>query len=360
MENNYLSYSVDIAGNCNLRCPSCPVGNIDLKHTRPRGFIKKELFYEIADKISFESADKNTWVSLYDWGEPTLHKELPLLVEYLNKKKLRSRISSNLNYDADFKSIVKSNPTEFKISISGFNEGSYSITHRRGKIDKVLNNIVKLKKYRDQFNSNTKFIMNYHVYKHNLGEDYVKLEKLCHEIGFEFRPYAAMFMPIEKVLSLIDSKKKKISDDINFKLPQITEDDLNLISLLLTDPVKEYERWEKEGQGKIKENQICTRKENKIAIRMDGSVPICCGVYGGEYKVIDNFLDKTHDEIQTLRGNYSLCKTCIENGAHLNWKSDQKSFFNKYVTGKSKFSKILRFYASKKYKNILKNHNIVT
>ena len=56
---NYLSYSVDIVGNCNLRCPSCPVGNIDLKHTRPKGFILKELFYEIADKIARESGDLN-------------------------------------------------------------------------------------------------------------------------------------------------------------------------------------------------------------------------------------------------------------------------------------------------------------
>jgi hypothetical protein len=65
---NYLSYSIDIVGNCNLRCPSCPVGNIDLKDTRPKGFILKELFYEIADKISRENRDLNPWVSLYDWG----------------------------------------------------------------------------------------------------------------------------------------------------------------------------------------------------------------------------------------------------------------------------------------------------
>tara|TARA_A100001011_G_scaffold385455_1_gene459484 strand:- start:971 stop:2050 length:1080 start_codon:yes stop_codon:yes gene_type:complete len=357
MEKNYLSYSVDIVGNCNLRCPSCPVGNIDLKHTRPKGFILKELFYEIADKIARESGDLNTWVSLYDWGEPTLHQDLPLFIEYLNKKKLRSRVSSNLNFDADFRSIVKSNPTEFKISISGYYEETYSTTHKRGKIEKVLSNIYKLKKFRDEFNTDTKFIMNFHVYKHNVGRDYSKMENLCKEIGFEFRPYAAMFMPIEKVLSLIDLKKKKISDDISFKLPKITDEDLNLISLLLTDPVKEYEKWDNSDQNKIKENQVCTRKENKIAIRKDGSVPICCGVYGGEFKVIDNFLDKSHEEIQSLRGNYSLCKVCMENGAHLNWKSDQKSIFNKSISGKSMLSKILRFYVSNKYKNILENYH---
>ena len=357
MERNYLSYSVDIVGNCNLRCPSCPVGNIDLKNTRPKGFILKELFYEIADKIVKETGDMNTWVSLYDWGEPTLHQDLPLFIEYLNKKKLRSRVSSNLNFDADFRSIVKSNPTEFKISISGYNEDVYSTTHKRGKIEKVLSNIYKLKKFRDEFNTSTKFIMNFHVYKHNVGKDFSMMEKLCKEIGFEFRPYPAMLMPIEKILSLINLKKKKISDQVSFKLPQITDNDLNLISLLLTDPVREYDNWDKNNQSEIKENQICTRKENKIAIRKDGSVPICCGVYGGEFKVINNFLDNSHEEIQTLRGNYSLCKVCMENGAHVNWKSDQKGIINKAVTGKGLLSKILRYYTSSKYKNILKDYH---
>ena len=35
-------------------------------------------------KIVKETGDLNTWVSLYDWGEPTLHQDLPLLIEYLN------------------------------------------------------------------------------------------------------------------------------------------------------------------------------------------------------------------------------------------------------------------------------------
>lgn len=356
MNKNYLSYSIDIVGNCNLRCPSCPVGNIDLKDTRPKGFILKELFYEIADKISRENRDLNPWVSLYDWGEPTLHQDLPLLIEYLNKKNLRSRISSNLNFNADFRSIIKSNPTEFKISISGFYEETYSTTHKRGKIEKVLSNIYKIKKFRDEFNTTTKFIMNFHVYKHNVGKDYSKLENLCKEMNIEFRPIAAMFMPIEKILSLIDLKKKNISNEISFKLPEITDADLNLISLLLTDPVREYEKWYKNDLNNIKENQICTRKENKIAIRKDGSVPICCGVYGGEFKVVNNFLDKSHKEIQSLRGNYSLCKVCMENGAHVNWKSDQKSIFNKSIAGNSIMSKILRLYVSSMNKNILGNY----
>ena len=54
-------------------------------------------------------------------------------------------------------------------------------------------------------------------------------------------------------------------------------------------------------------------------------------VYGGEFKVINNFLDNSHEEIQTLRGNYSLCKVCMENGAHVNWKSDQKGIMNKAI-----------------------------
>ena len=47
----------------------------------------------------------------------------------------------------------------------------------------------------------------------------------------------------------------------------------------------------------------------------------------------------------------------MENGAHVNWKSDQKGIINKAVTGKGLLSKILRYYTSSKYKNILKDYH---
>ena len=46
-------YAIDVVGTCNLRCPTCPVGNFTAAD-RPKGFMEPELFERILDKIVAE------------------------------------------------------------------------------------------------------------------------------------------------------------------------------------------------------------------------------------------------------------------------------------------------------------------
>ena len=67
MQKDKYQYSVEIAGSCNLRCPSCPVGNMrDKKEERPTQLIESTLFYKIIDKISNEAVNKNCFVSVFE------------------------------------------------------------------------------------------------------------------------------------------------------------------------------------------------------------------------------------------------------------------------------------------------------
>jgi len=47
-------YTIDIVGTCNLRCPTCPVGNSPAAE-RPKGFMPVDVFERILGKISRES-----------------------------------------------------------------------------------------------------------------------------------------------------------------------------------------------------------------------------------------------------------------------------------------------------------------
>ena len=47
-------YVIDVVGTCNLRCPSCPVGNMQ-EANRATGFMDAELYEAILDKIAHES-----------------------------------------------------------------------------------------------------------------------------------------------------------------------------------------------------------------------------------------------------------------------------------------------------------------
>lgn len=340
-----FQYSVEIAGSCNLRCPSCPVGNID-ERLIAKKLIDKNLFYKILDKIDAERAVPNPLISLFDWGEPTLHPNLPDFIKYINKKNMISRISSNLNVDADFDKIISANPHEFKISLSGYYQKTYSRTHSRGNIYKVMQNLYKLKHLKDKYKSSTKIFIGFHVYKHNAKKDFQKYLDLCKELSFIFEPIVAQLMPIEKNLSLIENKYGNIKDKISFKLPSITEQDKNLIDLLIFDPLKEHENWKKSKNNQ--KDFACKKKDKKLAIRTDGSVPICCGVYGDEFVVVKDFLSTSFDEIQKIRNSYDLCNTCINNGLHNGWQKLKNSFFSRYLTSNTVTGKFLRHFISYK------------
>ena len=243
MQKDKYQYSLEIAGSCNLRCPSCPVGNMrDKKEERPTQLIENELFYKIIDKISREAIDKNCFVSVFDWGEPTLHPELPKFVSYINQKGLKSRISSNLNHEADFRSIIRSNPTEFQISISGFSSDIYSTTHARGNIYKVKSHMYKLRQYANQFKVSTEFHVCYHVYKHNFSEDFEDMKKLCKELNFKFIPILAKLLPIEKNIAYIKSKNGE-GNEYNNKKNEIIDKDKKIIDLLFVNPYEVYKEW---------------------------------------------------------------------------------------------------------------------
>ena len=343
MQKDKYQYSVEIAGSCNLRCPSCPVGNMrDKKENRPTQLIENDLFYKIIDKIVEESTNKNCFVSVFDWGEPTLHPELPKFISYINQKGLKSRVSSNLNHEADFRSIIKSNPTEFQISISGFSSDIYSTTHARGNIFKVKSHMYKLRQYANQFKSNTEFHVCYHVYKHNFSEDFENMKKLSEELNFKFIPILAKLMPIEKNLAYIMDKKVGGNKSISQKNP-INEEDKKLIDLLFVDPYEEYKSWKKQTASKRNNlTSYCTKREYKTPIRVDGSVGLCCAVYNTKLKVVNNFLDLPHNEIHELRKNNDYCGTCMEHGLHDNWKMKQSQFFYKNLLGNNFISKIQR------------------
>ncbi len=343
MQKDKYQYSVEIAGSCNLRCPSCPVGNMrDKKEERPTQLIESTLFYKIIDKISNEAVNKNCFVSVFDWGEPTLHPQLPKFISYINEKGLKSRVSSNLNHEADFRSIIKSNPNEFQISISGFSSDIYSTTHARGNIFKVKSHMYKLRQYADQFKVNTDFQVCYHVYKHNFSEDFEDMKKLCKELSFKFIPIIAKLMPIEKNLSYIMSKNGK-ENEHNNKKNEINDKDKKLINLLFVDPYEEYKEWKKKSKSKRNNlTSYCTKREYKTPIRVDGSVGLCCAVYNTGLKVVDNFLELPHDKIHELRKNNEYCGTCMSHGLHDNWKMKQSQFFFKNLLGNNLFSKIQR------------------
>lgn len=292
-----FTYSIDIVGTCNLRCPSCPVGNLSAIE-RSKGFMDVGLFEEIVKKIKSESQNETPNLWLFNWGEPFLHPKLPEFIRIAKAHALPVMLSSNLNTKLDFKEVIRAEPETIKISLSGMTQEVYGKTHARGNIETVKENMRKLRRYIDEFDAKTVAWVSYHMYRHNIC-DYGDAVMFANSLNFEFLPIVAFFQPLEKMIELVENK-----------LPDV---DKTLVDLLIEHPLV----------GVIMSKRIadtaqdCELRSKMMTINHDGSVPLCCGVYEPENMLGVKFVDLPHQELQALKYEHDFCKTCYK--SHLSW-----------------------------------------
>jgi pyruvate-formate lyase-activating enzyme len=297
IESSTYVYAIDIVGGCNLRCPTCPVGN---QQEMPKGIMGPELFSKILKKISRDNPVYKPDIWLFNWSEPLLNPCLPDFIREIREVNLTSFISSNLNISDRIDSVMQANPDRFKVSVSSLKQEIYGITHDRGDIQTVITNFEKLAKARDSHQCSTEIWIGHHLYKNTIDEmDQVKA--LADRYGFGYRPSYAIMAPIEKAYSVLK--------DVNPSLPGI-EDQLFFPPKLIAKNVKQ----------KRSGSMDCELRFNMTAINYDGSVSLCCGTTKNLSDEIDTktfFLDKTSTEIEDLKYRHSFCSTCMENNLHL-------------------------------------------
>ena len=76
---------------CNLRCPLCSTG-VDVE-TRKKGTLTFEKFKHLID----QSKDTILHLSLQNWGEATLVKDLPKMIKYASENGVYTRLSTNFS-----------------------------------------------------------------------------------------------------------------------------------------------------------------------------------------------------------------------------------------------------------------------
>jgi len=276
-------FTIDIAGMCNLRCPACATGNSP--NTSPKGFMLLGDFKKIIDKIGLASH-----IVLYNWGEPLLHPQLDLFIDYAHQKGIAVAVSTNFSISSDISKIVKSSPDTFKISLSGYYPDTYNKTHTGGDINLVKSNLYKLKYYMEKYKSRFSAEVNYHLYKNNESE-ITKMKGLCEELGFIFSTCYANYTPIEKVVAYCEGRmeNEKIMDLLPVSIEQALE------------ATKPYH------------NRPCRFLSNQININWDRSVLLCCM---SQQIISEDFLKDSLADIEVKKQNHPLCKKCMKYGIH--------------------------------------------
>ena len=286
-------YTIDVAGTCNLRCPSCPVGNSELG-ARPRGLMRLDRFARIVAKIVREKPCETPILNLYNWGEPLLNPELPAMIRLAREHGLRAHLSSNLNIRRGLEAVIAAHPHELKISLSGFTPDTYERTHAGGRLDLVLANMRKLREWIDLHRAPTHVWVGHHIYRSNRDQAPM-VRQLCAELGFHYSPTQAFYMPIERVVDRVNGRPN----------PR----DNGIIADLLRDPAELPAIAATMRSG----TRDCELRFNQTVINHDGQVALCCTVYDRENMLGLDFLEASHAEIEARKYSHPFCTTCYAN-----------------------------------------------
>ncbi len=288
-------YTLDVVGTCNLRCPSCPVGNLP-KADRATGFMPMPLYESILAKIADESPVTQPQIWLFNWGEPLLHPQLPAMIRAARGRGWPVHLSSNLNIRHGLDAVIAAAPSAFKVSISGFSQATYGVTHRRGKLEQVIANLRALRESIDRHRVDTHVWVGQHVYRSNQHE-VAPLNALCRELGFAHHPIAAYLSPLENLLRIAEGQAAE--------LPVIED---------LLQPPHVSIRRHRAGRDP---RYDCELRANQTVINHDGSVALCCTVYEAENQLGVSFIDTPRAQIEARKYAHPTCARCQQQGLQL-------------------------------------------
>ena len=292
------SFDVDIVGRCNLACPSCPVGNMSGTPLQS-GYMKPELLDQIVAKATSECHVTN--FALYNWTEPFIHPYLPEMIRVVKTHDIGCDISTNLNLGKQIEAVVAANPDTIKISVSGFNQETYGVTHRRGDIDVVKANMKRLAGAKKSLKSTTRVIVIFHRYLSNQPEE-LEMRVFARSLGFDFTTYWAYLMPLEKNLAFLGH------EDAGTKFGEEDRLLVDRLALPLSEAINVARG------AKVPE---CKLRDRQMAITSDGNVMLCVSVFDQSRYKLASFLDTPLDGLQAMKYGHQMCKTCMGEGLHV-------------------------------------------
>ena len=292
------SFDVDIVGRCNLSCPSCPVGNMSGTPLQS-GYMTPELLDQIVRKATSECNVAN--FALYNWTEPFIHPKLPAMIRTVKAHQIGCDISTNLNLGKQIDAVVAANPDTIKISVSGFHQKNYGVTHRGGNIELVKENMKRLAYAKTISNSTTRILVIFHRYIDNQSEE-AAMREFAAGLGFDFTTYWAYLMPIEKNLAFLGHTEG---------MPKLTDEDQALVDRLAL-PLSEA--LEVSRKSKLSR---CKLRDSQMAINSQGKVMLCCSVFDQSRYTLADFLTTPLKDLQKKKHSHDMCTTCMGEGVHV-------------------------------------------
>ena len=146
-----LNIDIESSSACELKCDHCFRQYMDM---RENAFMKFDLYKKIIDECAYY----NLFTLKFSMrGEPTSDPGLPQKVDYAKKKGIKevwiNTHGANLN-ESYTKALLDAKPDWITVSVDGLGK-MYESIRKPLKFEDTLNNLRRLKKYRDELSPNT-------------------------------------------------------------------------------------------------------------------------------------------------------------------------------------------------------------
>lgn len=306
-----FALSIEPTTSCNLRCPECPSGLRSF--TRNTGNMDLILFEDIIKQLS----SYVFYLNLYFQGEPFLNPAFFKMIKISKQYGFYTNTSTNAHFlnDENARKTIESGLDKIIISIDGLTQETYKEYRIGGNLEKVLNGIKNLIKWKNKLKKrNPKIVLQFLVTKKN-EHQIDKMKELAQKLNsthYQTR--------IFKVLGIkgnsVKAKFKTIQIyDLSKKHPLVPENDKYSRYKLLPDGSYKL-------KNKLKNN--CWKMWYSCVITQDGLVVPCCfdkdaKYYFGslkkeKFKTIwknDNY-DNFRKQILVSRKLIDICSNCSE------------------------------------------------
>lgn len=307
-----FTFNVDIVGACNLRCPTCPMGNMD-NNPLPRTPMPVDKLEKIVKKAKAEIGFVE--FALYNWTEPLLHPQIGDAVRAVKRHGVACHLSTNLNLNKRLQEVADAMPDSIRVSLSGFHQSRYGLSHKKGEIETVKQNMVLLSNLVNHRGRKTKLNVLFHRYLGN-HDDEREMKKFAEPLGYNFETVWAFMMPLEKGLIIAEEgvSSEKLSDS--------DREIIGKLALPLEKAIK---------VARTKITKDCPLRAEQYALDSEANTSVCCAVYNSD-KIIGNFLKEPHAQLQKKKYQHPVCSTCMKHGLHVLYTYAAAKDFDRMAT----------------------------
>jgi pyruvate-formate lyase-activating enzyme len=163
--------TVDPANACQLGCPGC-VHSTNPEYAHQFDWPRSTLPLDVYERFLDDAGPFAFCASLYNYGEPLLHKRFADFVRLSKRYLLFTTTSTNLSMPVlDTDAIVASGLDRMVLSIDGTTQDVYERYRKKGRLDLVLENVRKLVASKKALGYRTPYLVwQFLTFEHNANQ----------------------------------------------------------------------------------------------------------------------------------------------------------------------------------------------